>query len=290
MSGILWIVMAIAQTQDSRSQRHANFAKDAAIHGIVTLGYSAFDISQAQLFLIGPCHPSPNHDFYFCHLAFRLVVSVYLVPNRYLISFFDRILAVPTTSCLHAVAHPAEPSLPNRRNTHSFPIHDCSQKSIQPLVIRLESPHPEPSSITPKNLQDKSRTKSSQRNAIIAISTIGGTFVLCFLLALVRCACRYKRPPKRDRIAEAIERDNLQREMEQLARDPHALRQPLVREPAPPYIPRPPSYSETLSESLPRVGTDRNVQPPTMNSPSSLGVPITNSQTVSIPHIPNSSH
>lgn len=178
--------------------------------------------------------------------------------------FFDSILAVPTGSCLHAVAPPA-PSLPNRRNPSSFPTHDCSHKSIPP--IRLESPHPSPS---PKNQQDKSRSKTSQRNAIIAVSTIGGTFVLCFLLALVRCISRYKRPPKRDRIAEAIDRHNLQREMEELAFDPHALRRPSARDPAPPYIPRPPSYSEPLSESLPPddvVGTVPTTNYQLSNSP-----------------------
>ena len=80
---------------------------------------------------------------------------------------------------------------------------------------------------------------------LIALSTVGGSITLAFVIAIIRCISRYKHPPKRDRIAEAVERHNLQSEMEELARNPYALRRPSHREPAPPYIP-PPSYSDPL--------------------------------------------
>lgn len=81
---------------------------------------------------------------------------------------------------------------------------------------------------------------------VTVLGAIGSAVALAFLIALFRCAYRYKSPPKRDRIAEDIERHNLRREMEALERNRLAR----LHEPVPLYSPQPPSYAEAVGREI----------------------------------------
>jgi len=186
---------------------------------------------------------------------------IFGVAPSIVLLFAASIFAAPTTLPLSSVVTPStSTSLPSPNYRQSF-NHPLS------LAIAIRSA-PEPSQTNPHN-QDNFRSTTAQRNMLIALSTIGGSITLGFLVAIIRCICRYKHPPKRDRVAEAIERYSLQCEMEELARNPYALR-PSHREPAPPYI-RPPSYSGPLHLE----GTARSDSILLPNPPSSSGFPIT---------------
>jgi hypothetical protein len=71
---------------------------------------------------------------------------------------------------------------------------------------------------------------------------LGGVVAGLLLLSFLRCCNNYRKTPRRDRIADIVHRHNLQRELEELERNPRTLRRPSLPEPAPPYFPRPPSY------------------------------------------------
>jgi hypothetical protein len=79
------------------------------------------------------------------------------------------------------------------------------------------------------------------------LEAIGSAIALGFLIALFRCAYRYKSPPKRDHVAEDIERRNLRREMEELERNRLFAR---LHEPVPLYSPQPPSYAEAVGREV----------------------------------------
>lgn len=115
--------------------------------------------------------------------------------------------------------------------THpSFPT-----RSIPPIIpVQTQTPH------TPSS-------HSGQKPIFVVFAVLGGVLVSGLLLGLVRCCYQYKKAPGRDRIAEILNRHNLQREMEELERNPRMLRRPSLREPAPPYYPAPPSYEIVTS-------------------------------------------
>ncbi|KAJ2916445.1 hypothetical protein MD484_g3987, partial [Candolleomyces efflorescens] len=78
---------------------------------------------------------------------------------------------------------------------------------------------------------------------VIMFSVLGGLMALGLLVALGRCIAARKRGPKRDRIAEVMERHRLHQELDHLNRNSFfsvpAHHDP---EPAPPYYPPPPTY------------------------------------------------
>ena len=100
--------------------------------------------------------------------------------------------------------------------------------------------------------------------ATIFLAAFGGVIGLGLFLGLIRCLYNYSKTPRRDRISGVLNRYRLQRELEELERNPFALRHPSLREPAPPYIPKPPSYTERSSS--PRPGPEyadaHNESPP----------------------------
>ncbi|KAJ3511950.1 hypothetical protein NLJ89_g3804 [Agrocybe chaxingu] len=97
----------------------------------------------------------------------------------------------------------------------------------------------------PNGFQGPRRHRGGQRPIIIAFEVLGGLAGAAILFFIGRCLYNYKKAPKRDRIAEILQRHHLEREMEELERNPLALRRTSIQEPAPPYFPRPPSYDET---------------------------------------------
>jgi hypothetical protein len=91
------------------------------------------------------------------------------------------------------------------------------------------------------------RFQANQKPINIAFEALGGILVVGMLLGFLRCCYNYKKTPRRDRIADVLRRHHLQRELEELERNPVSLRRPFLREPAPPYFPRPPSYEQINS-------------------------------------------
>jgi hypothetical protein len=103
-------------------------------------------------------------------------------------------------------------------------------RTTPPIIpVQTQTPH------TPSS-------HSSQKSIFIVFAVLGGVLVSGLLLGLVRCCYQYKKAPGRDRIAEVLNRHNLQREMEEIERNLQILGRLSPREPAPPYDPAPPSY------------------------------------------------
>jgi hypothetical protein len=95
--------------------------------------------------------------------------------------------------------------------------------------------------------------QSGQKPISIVFEVLGGLAASALLFGFIRCFRSYRKIPARDRIAEIVQRHQLQRELEELERNPGRLRRhPSLPEPAPPYFPRPPSYDHLLP-SMPPV-------------------------------------
>ncbi|KAF8913773.1 hypothetical protein CPB84DRAFT_1757496 [Gymnopilus junonius] len=130
------------------------------------------------------------------------------------------------------------PHLPPPTTRHSIQIISRPTQPTNPIVpipVHTHRPPPPP----PSHSQ-----QSTQKPISIAFEVLGGLFASLIIIGLIRCCYNYKKTPGRDRIADILHRHNLQRELEELERNPAVLRRPSLREPAPPYFPRPPSYED----------------------------------------------
>jgi hypothetical protein len=113
------------------------------------------------------------------------------------------------------------------------------------LTFTPSSPVPTPWQTNPAN------RRRHVNPAAIFLAIFGSVVGFGLFLGLTRCLYNYSKTPPRDRISGVMNRYQLQRELEELERNPFALRRTSLREPAPPYIPKPPSYTERPSS--PRV-------------------------------------
>jgi hypothetical protein len=120
--------------------------------------------------------------------------------------------------------------------THSTFVTGPTRTNRPVVPFQTEAPPPS---------QDSQQ--SGQKPIFVVFEVLGGLLALGLLLGLGRCCYQYRKAPKRDRIAEVLNRHNLQRELEELERNPQILRRLSLREPAPPYYPAPPSYEVTSS-------------------------------------------
>ncbi|KAH9482790.1 hypothetical protein JR316_0004890 [Psilocybe cubensis] len=173
----------------------------------------------------------------------------------FLFLFLTFVRAVPqspiTATSSSSLAHPTHfPTSFRHSSSHNtlHLSHSGSQSHIIPSNTRPLSfpghsgrPRPPPPTSTPLPPRPK------HKPILIAFEVIGGLALAGVLLSLIRCYYNYKRTPHRDRIADILQRHHLQRELEELERNPHLLRRPSLREPAPPYFPRPPSYDDLTS-------------------------------------------
>lgn len=129
--------------------------------------------------------------------------------------------------------------------SHSRTRHHITQLSqTQPTQTITRPTQPTPS-IIPIHTQIPHTSPSrhfGQKPIFIVFEILAGLLASGLLLCCGRCCYQYKRAPKRDRIAEVLNRHNLQREMAGLELSPQILRRASLREPAPPYYPAPPSY------------------------------------------------
>ncbi|RXW21967.1 hypothetical protein EST38_g3910 [Candolleomyces aberdarensis] len=102
----------------------------------------------------------------------------------------------------------------------------------------------QPASTPSGSIKPKLGPKKSRRPVhpvIIMFSVLGGLVVLGLFIALGRCIAARKRGPKRDRIAEVMERHRLQQELAHLNRNSF-FGVPAHSDPAPAYYPPPPTY------------------------------------------------
>ncbi|KAJ7167490.1 hypothetical protein C8R46DRAFT_1093166 [Mycena filopes] len=112
---------------------------------------------------------------------------------------------------------------------------------------------------TASHTRPHERPPHHQSMAIIVFEVLGALAGVAFVLSVVRCFWSYNRTPARDRIAAVMHRHQLQREMEELERNPPERHQSLREPPPPPYI-RPPSYDGEGDES--RLLTSSGASPP----------------------------
>ncbi|CAA7259636.1 unnamed protein product [Cyclocybe aegerita] len=141
----------------------------------------------------------------------------------------------------------------------------------------------------PNGFQRPRRHRGGQRPIIIAFEVLGGIAGAAVLFFIGRCLYNYKKTPKRDRIAEILQRHHLEREMEELERNPRALRRTSIQEPAPPYFPRPPSYNETrMAPAVSSATRAEYTQVATHSPPSSPPPTHTSLPSVSAPPAVNS--
>lgn len=169
----------------------------------------------------------------------------------HLLCLLPRLLAEPTSSTGAAtrsvphIPHSSSSRRPHSSFSTSFrtPIHTRPTSAVHsfrptqpPIPIHTEDPlhavHPH---------------RSSPASIAIIFEVLGGIIAFGVIVSLTRCFYIYKRTPKRDRIAEVLNRHHLQRELAELGRNPVIIRHPSLREPAPPYCPRPPSYDAALT-------------------------------------------
>ncbi|KDR83889.1 hypothetical protein GALMADRAFT_133286 [Galerina marginata CBS 339.88] len=137
------------------------------------------------------------------------------------------------------------PALPTRSRESPFPIHTRPPPPPPPFA----------------------QARHSQKPISIAFEVLGGLFASLIFFSVVRCCYNYKKTPHRDRIADILHRHNLQRELEELERNPAAIRRPSLREPAPPYFPRPPSYDEMVPPQPVRTAPHAEYSAVSMYSP-----------------------
>jgi len=171
-----------------------------------------------------------------CYATATAVLLLLIIP----------LLAAPTSSS-HLVI-PSHPPITYTSLSHSFSFnlhHSVNPSHTLPRPpAGTNPPHQVISSSSP--YEQDPNVQQRQKKLIIGLGIIAGFVSFGFLGCVIRCMHKYKAPPKRDRIAEVLQRHNLQCELEELERNPYALRRLSLREPAPPYSPRPPSYTESV--------------------------------------------
>ncbi|KAF9006513.1 hypothetical protein BDQ17DRAFT_287977 [Cyathus striatus] len=149
----------------------------------------------------------------------------------HLISLFCLYLTHPARSTTHSLFLPhTQPTLHTQPHVpHPTPSFDPAQTDPPPPRPPF---HPHPHHGHP------------QKPITIVFEVLGGAVGLAFLLGFLRCCYVYQRTPKRDRIAAVLSRHQLERELQELERNPTALRRrSFILDPAPPYFPPPPAYA-----------------------------------------------
>ncbi|KAJ7180393.1 hypothetical protein C8R43DRAFT_972893 [Mycena crocata] len=112
----------------------------------------------------------------------------------------------------------------------------AGQITYRPVPTTHTVTPPAPSNFHP-------RPPHHQSIASLVLIILGALAGIIFFLSVVRCIYSYNRTPQRDRISSILHRHQLQREMEELERNPPDLRRGSLVDPPPPYL-APPSYPD----------------------------------------------
>lgn len=209
------------------------------------------------------------------------------VPEpKVLNSLFPSFLAYPTNvtheailyptlfSVSHTSTHPPPPyHTPSysHNNTHTLNTRTIAAgtvpttRSVAPFAVPTLLPEP-------RTHHDRNRT--GQTPILIFFEVLSGLAGLVLCLGLLRCCNSYRRTPPRDRISDIVQRHQLQVEIEELRRrPPRPVMAFLLQEPAPPYLPRPPSYMEAPAHGLPSLAAP---PPPSLDYTPNLFIHPTN--------------
>ena len=218
-------------------------------------------------------HPRLEHN---ALLSFLWIYNLSFDSN--VCSLFG-VLALFLTPCIHSVtssnistdSHNAS-DIHNSTRHHTSTIH---VPYIHPIPTTSPTFLPRPSRtndpVVPFQTEIIPSHHSHHQPIFVVFEVLGGLLALGFLLCLGRFCYQYRKAPKRDRIAEVLHRHHLEREMEELERNPQILRpRNSLCDPAPPYCPRPPSYDGTSS---PLRASTNYTDMDTRNLPSSLPQP-----------------
>ncbi|KAJ6628917.1 hypothetical protein B0H10DRAFT_104509 [Mycena sp. CBHHK59/15] len=123
-----------------------------------------------------------------------------------------------------------------------------TSKNVGQITFR---PPPNPTTAPIPFASNTHRSQPSphrQTTAAIVLEILGALAGCLLLISFMRCVYSYNRTPNRDRITAVLHRHQLQREMEELERNPPDRRGSLV-EPPPPYL-APPSYPDNENTPL----------------------------------------
>jgi len=127
-----------------------------------------------------------------------------------------------TSGAEHATAHPTATTDPPAAST----TRDASSPSES-----IQHHHPDDG-------------HHSTSTAVLIFEILGVLAAVLVVLGIVRCLLIYSRTPNQDRIVNILHRHQLQREMEELERNPRLFhRNSLIEPPPPPYL-RPPDYQD----------------------------------------------
>ncbi|KAF9058065.1 hypothetical protein BJ165DRAFT_1521382 [Panaeolus papilionaceus] len=166
-----------------------------------------------------------------------------------------------TTTSSTPSAPSKSPSITRIPHPRPFTTHKASQGILHsqsftpphPTFTQHPGPRPRPTGTDPPtHVPHRDRDRNSQpaqKPIAIVFEVLAGLVALAIAATIIRCIYNYSRAPKRDRIAEVLSRHQLQRELEELERNPLTLRREVsVRDPAPPYFPPPPAYTHNLPQ------------------------------------------
>ncbi|KAJ7129379.1 hypothetical protein C8R44DRAFT_872654 [Mycena epipterygia] len=128
----------------------------------------------------------------------------------------------PTVAVSPKPHHVVPPTKPTQIPSGPNPTRPATPPPVKPSF----HPHPHP---------------QGQSVAALVFEILGGLAGCLLVLSLLRCVYSYNRTPNRDRITAILHRHQLQREMEELERNPPDPRRSV--EPPPPYL-APPTYPD----------------------------------------------
>ncbi|KAF8897842.1 hypothetical protein BD779DRAFT_405121 [Infundibulicybe gibba] len=160
------------------------------------------------------------------------------------------LFAAPTTSSdvqthIHsaAVAHTLSHNSTAHKPTQSHALHPPpTQHAAGPVPPHITPTRTKRPPIPAQTDPPRGGSPAGHKPIAILFEVLGGIAGVVFLALTLRCVYVYKRTPHQDRIAAIVNRHRLQREMEELERNPRPLWRPRNWEPAPPYFPPPPEY------------------------------------------------
>lgn len=176
--------------------------------------------------------------------------------------FISALFAAPTSTSTHnhthvplptlSTYHPILVSFTQTHTTHSlteslphFTTH--VQTFPHPPYVQTHTrdpPTPAPTRTRAPDIRPQSQS-IRQTPIIIFFEVLCGIFLLIVCMGMFRFCRSYRKTPTRDRVSAIISRHRLQMELDELRRRPPMRRFNSIQEPAPPYMPRPPSYIET---------------------------------------------
>nr|GAT53623.1 predicted protein [Mycena chlorophos] len=127
-------------------------------------------------------------------------------------------------------------------------------RSFSGIVHATGSNHPDPTQhhpwFPPPSQSSIPITTHHESLAALVFEIIGILAALVVAFSVIRCFIIYKRTPQRDRILNILHRHQLQREMEELERNPPMpWQRPSIDPPPPPYL-RPPDYEDDSESAL----------------------------------------